>query len=193
MNKDESVKALITDPVLQQRLAKYLVLKCFRNSVLEDLHAGIIPDSKSGDYTDVVVRTPFGEIPWNDLSRLDDAEMKALMIDAVNVTYHLIQELFDEERGGELLLKLAAQYPAPDWNDVDRVFKTLDGKKYVERSLSCAMNTAFQDGGYYEDEYFAAKAYKNGNLHLRFKRADLVEKVNLIIAKRYGSVIGNRA
>lgn len=53
MNKDESVKALITDPVLQQRLAKYLVLKCFRNSVLEDLHAGIIPDSKSGDYTDV--------------------------------------------------------------------------------------------------------------------------------------------
>jgi len=78
-------------------------------------------------------------------------------------------------------------------NDVDRVFKTLDGKKYVERSLSCAMNTAIQDGGFYEDEYFAAKAYKNGNLHLRFKRADLVEKVNLIIAKRYGSVIGNRA
>jgi len=30
-------------------------------------------------------------------------------------------------------------------NDVDRVFKTLDGKKYVERSLSCAMNTAIQD------------------------------------------------
>lgn len=63
MNKDESVKALITDPVLQQRLAKYLVLKCFRNSVLEDLHAGIIPDSKSGGFSDVVVRTPFGEIP----------------------------------------------------------------------------------------------------------------------------------
>jgi len=63
----------------------------------------------------------------------------------------------------------------------------------VERSLSCAMNTAIQDGGFYEDEYFAAKAFKNGNLHLKFKRADLVEKVNLIIAKRYGAAIGNRA
>lgn len=117
INKDESVKALITDSVLQQRLAKYLVLKCFRNSVLEDLHAGIIPDLKSGDFSDVVVRTPFGEIPWNDLSRFDDAEMKSLMIDVVNETYHLIQELFDEERGGELLLKLAAQDPAPGWDD----------------------------------------------------------------------------
>lgn len=117
MNKDESVKVLITDPVLQQRLAKYLVLKCFRNSVLEDLHAGIIPDSKSGDFSDVVVRTPFGEIPWNDLSRLDDAEMKVLMTDVVNQTYHFIQELFDDERGGELLVKLARQDPLPNWDD----------------------------------------------------------------------------
>lgn len=78
-------------------------------------------------------------------------------------------------------------------NDIDRVFKTFDGKRYVERALSCAMNNAIQDGGYYEDEYFAAKAYKNGNLHLKFKRADLVERVNLIIAKRYGATIGDRA
>src|SRR6516225_2319661 len=60
----------IADPALQMRLAKYLVQQCFRNSVLEDLHAGIAPSSKSGDYSDVVVRTPFGEIPWRRLSRL---------------------------------------------------------------------------------------------------------------------------
>lgn len=117
MNKDESVKALITDPVLQQRLAKHLVLKCFRNSILEELHAGKVPESKCGDYSDVVVRTPYGEIPWSELSRFNDVEMKALMVDVVNETYHLIQELFDEERGGELLLKLAAQDPAPEWDD----------------------------------------------------------------------------
>ena len=35
--------ALIVDPVLQQRLAKYLVLQCFRNSVLEDFHSGVAP------------------------------------------------------------------------------------------------------------------------------------------------------
>ena len=116
IEKNESVKALIADPVLQQRLAKHIVLKCFRNSILEDFHAGIVPGSICSDYSDVVVHTPFGEIPWNDLSRLDDTEMKALMVDVVNRTYHLIQELFDEERGGELILKLAERDPAPGWN-----------------------------------------------------------------------------
>lgn len=115
--QDKLVKVLIADPALQQRLAKHLVLKCFRNSVLEDLHAGIVPDSKVGDYTDVVVQSPFGEIQWNDLSRINDDEMKLLMQDVVNHTYHFIQELFDEERGGELLLKLAQRDPAPQWNN----------------------------------------------------------------------------
>lgn len=117
MNNDDAVTALITDPVIQKRLAKYLALKCFRNSALEDLHAGIVPASKSGDYTDVVVHTPVSEIPWNDLSRFDDAEMKALMMDVVNKTYQLVQELFDEQRGGNLLLKLATRDPVPHWDD----------------------------------------------------------------------------
>ena len=60
MDMDDAMKAFIADPVLQKRLAKYCVLRCFRNSVLENLHAGVVPDSMSG----VVVRTPFGEIPW---------------------------------------------------------------------------------------------------------------------------------
>ncbi len=81
-----AVNALITEPVLQQRLAKYLVRECFRNSELENLQAGTVPDSKTGDYSDVVVKTPFGEIPWRDLSRFDDAEMKRLMLDVVNRT-----------------------------------------------------------------------------------------------------------
>lgn len=117
MNTDDAVKALITDPVIQQRLAKHIALKCFRNSILEDLHTGIVPLSKSGDFSDVVVHTPFGEIQWNDLSRFDDAEMKALMVDVVNKTYHLIQELFDAERGGQLLLALAEKDSAPTWDD----------------------------------------------------------------------------
>ena len=53
--RDDAIRVLITDPVLQKRLAKYLVHRCFRNSVLEDLHAGIAPDSKAGDYSDVFV------------------------------------------------------------------------------------------------------------------------------------------
>lgn len=52
--------------------------QCFRNTMLENLHAGITPSSQTGDYTDVVVRSPYGEIPWPRLSRVSDEEMKAL-------------------------------------------------------------------------------------------------------------------
>jgi hypothetical protein len=117
MNVDAAIKAMITDPVVQKRLAKYLVLRCFRISVLENLHGGTFPDSKSGDYTDVVVRTPFGEIPWSKLSRFDDAEMKVLMIDVVNRTYQFIHELFDDEAGAKLLLQLAERDPLPNWEN----------------------------------------------------------------------------
>ena len=114
---DAAVRVLITDPALQKRLAKYLVQRCFRNSVLEDLHAGIAPDSKSGDYSDVMVSTPFGEIPWRELSRFDNAEMRILMIDVVQKSYEFIRELFDKEKCGELLLRLAARDPLPRWED----------------------------------------------------------------------------
>ncbi len=117
MDKNGALKAFIIDPVLQQRLAKYMVLKCVRNSVLEDLHGGTVPDSKLGDYSDVAVHSPFGKIPWPQLSRISDEEMKVLMQDVVNHTYHFIQELFDEERGGELLLKLANRDQVPNWDD----------------------------------------------------------------------------
>jgi len=86
----EIARAISTYPEVLKRLAKYLPQQCFRNTMLEDLHAGITPDSQVGDYTDVVVRSPYGEIPWPNLSRLNDEEMKALMIDVVNKTYHAL-------------------------------------------------------------------------------------------------------
>ena len=60
---NKEVKLLVTDPRLQQRLAKYIVEHCFRNSELENLHAGRVPDSKIGDYSEVFVTTPYGSIP----------------------------------------------------------------------------------------------------------------------------------
>jgi hypothetical protein len=113
---DDCARAFVTDPVLQKRLAKYVVQRCFRNSVLEHLHAGTAPASKAGDYSDVVVVTPFGEIPWRRLSRFDDGEMKILMIDVVQRTYEFIRE-FNEEVGGELLLRLAERDPLPEWKN----------------------------------------------------------------------------
>ena len=54
------------------------------SSVLEDLHAGTTPDSATGDYSDVKVVSPYGEIPWTALSRISDEEMKVLMKDVVD-------------------------------------------------------------------------------------------------------------
>jgi hypothetical protein len=116
LSADKEVRIFLADPVLQQRLAKYLVLQCFRNSTLEDLHAGIAPSSVSGDYSDVTVTSPHGAIPWPKVSRLNDDEMRRLMIDVVDRTYRFIHTLFDENAGGELLLRLAQHDPLPHWN-----------------------------------------------------------------------------
>ena len=64
-----------------------LVQRCVRNTQLENFHAGTFPSSKSGNYDDVKVVSPFGEIPWNEVSRISDQEMKALMIEVVNKVF----------------------------------------------------------------------------------------------------------
>jgi hypothetical protein len=51
------------------------------NTSLEGLHSGITPSSKTGDYSDVKVVTPYGEIEWNKLSRISDVEMRKLMLE----------------------------------------------------------------------------------------------------------------
>ncbi len=73
-------------------LAKTLAMLCVRNTKLEDLHAGITPVSKTGDYSDVMVIDAEGrEIPWTEVSHLDDETMRALMRQIVNrlYTFHL--------------------------------------------------------------------------------------------------------
>jgi hypothetical protein len=52
------------------RFTLALVEQCVRNTFLEELHAGTVPDSAVGDYSDVKVVTPFGEIPWTQLAYL---------------------------------------------------------------------------------------------------------------------------
>src|ERR687898_913591 len=115
MGSSDAIRLFITEPVLQQRLAKLIVLECFRNSALEDLHAGISPCSATGDYSDVLVNSPYGTLSWPQVSRLNDEEMKQLMIDLVDRTYRFIHRMFDEADGGVFLLSLAERDPAPHW------------------------------------------------------------------------------
>jgi hypothetical protein len=39
------------------------------------------------------------------------------MIDVVDRTYHFIHTLFDENTGGQVLLRLAERDPLPHWNE----------------------------------------------------------------------------
>jgi hypothetical protein len=61
MNRN-SARLLAQNPQILKRLAKYMAQQCFRNTVLEDFHAGVTPYSEAGDYSDVVVKTPAGPL-----------------------------------------------------------------------------------------------------------------------------------
>ncbi len=85
-------------------LARLIALHGVRGLVrteLEKLHTGIFPSSKSGDYTDVKVVTPYGEIPWCDLSRISDHEMRVLMLDIEKRIYSTLNKIpiFEKELG----------------------------------------------------------------------------------------------
>ena len=74
------------------KLAKIMAMLCVRNTQLETLHAGLTPITRTGDYSDVVVLDADGRrIPWTEVSRFDEDEMRALMRDIVHrlYTFHL--------------------------------------------------------------------------------------------------------
>jgi hypothetical protein len=119
---------LITDDMPENRstidaqmaaLAKAIAVTCVRNTFLEDLHAGITPSSQAGDYSDVKVVSPYGEIPWHRLSRISDDEMKVLMKEVVNKLYTVLVHLGDAEFLTALLRWGALQ--VPHWDDPEVV------------------------------------------------------------------------
>ncbi len=88
MTKDEEQR-------IAAKIAKTMAMLCVRNTRLEALHEGITPTTHTGDYSDVkVIDAEGNEIPWAEVSRFDQDEMKALMKQVVNriYTFHLKME-----------------------------------------------------------------------------------------------------
>lgn len=74
------------------RLAKLMAMICVRNTRIEELHAGAVPVTHTGDYSDVFITDADGrQIPWTDASHLDDDQMRNLMRQIVDrlYTFHL--------------------------------------------------------------------------------------------------------
>ncbi|WP_254432373.1 hypothetical protein [Magnetospirillum sp. SS-4] len=80
------------------RLAKVMAMMCVRNTKLEDIHAGRVPVTKTGDYSDVIVLDAEGrKIPWPEVSHIDDAQMRELMKEVVNRLYTFHMRFDDPE------------------------------------------------------------------------------------------------
>lgn len=84
-------------------IARLIALHGVRNTELENLHTGITPSSKTGDFSDVFVVTPFGEIPWKNLSRISNVEMRNLMLDVEKKIRNVLKTipLLEKEAGSE--------------------------------------------------------------------------------------------
>jgi hypothetical protein len=112
-----ALSELATSEVVMKRLAKFMAVECFRNSKLEDLHAGIYPSSQIGNYSDVKVVTPYGEISWERLGRFSDDEMKVLMTDVVDRCHEFLSELLDQGSAAAIIERLKLLDPLSRWND----------------------------------------------------------------------------
>ena len=68
------------DDQLRSLLIRTMALLCVRNTLLEDIHAGLTPVTRTGDYSDVTVIDADGRrIPWPSVSHFDDDTMRDLM------------------------------------------------------------------------------------------------------------------
>jgi len=76
-------------------MARHIAHYAIRNSELENLHSGTGPSSKKGDYSDVKVVSPYGEIPWNEVSKISDEEMRKLMLDIEDKLSRIIEGLYN--------------------------------------------------------------------------------------------------
>ena len=76
-------------------LAKTMAMMCVRNTDLENIHSGLTPVTRTGDYSDVKVIDADGrEIPWPEVSHFGDDVMRDLMRQIVNriYTFHLLAD-----------------------------------------------------------------------------------------------------
>ncbi|CNJ26504.1 restriction endonuclease subunit M [Yersinia frederiksenii] len=78
-------------------------------------------------------------------------------------------------------------------SDLDRMLNLLDGKPVPENRNDLAVrldaHISKQHASIFEDEYVKIRYFQKGSGHIIFKRSDLVEKMNDIIAKHHPAKI----
>lgn len=122
-------------------MAKAMALICVRNTQLETLHAGPGPVSHRSDYSDVIVTDADGrQIPWSEVSRISDDEMRELMREIVNRLYTFQLRLGEEEFRDYLDRQLTStrnwDEPRLDWKLAGRTLREATGTDAAEHPAS---------------------------------------------------------
>ena len=85
------------------------------------------------------------------------------------------------------------RYGGDELDDLDRVMHLLDGKP--EPDHTCSVSAALSARSWrdpraqFDRAYLSIKTFKNRNGHVTFRRPDLVEQMNLILAKHHPNAL----
>ena len=75
--------------------------------------------------------------------------------------------------------------------DLDRIFHFLDGQTMTtHRPETLGYRACYGNEDELENAYFRIRIFKNGNAHIYFKRKDLIDQCNRLIAYHYKNQIG---
>jgi hypothetical protein len=115
------------DPDLADTV-RLLVNACVRETFLAELNKGKSPVSPAGDYSDVMVLTPDGAIPWRQVARITDEELQQLTQEVVNKLYTFLW--YQQKQPGTIPAYFRIPYEwEPPQIDADFAY-------YFEKSLS---------------------------------------------------------
>lgn len=103
-----------------------MALLCVRNTCIEDIHSGVEPQSKTGDFSDVHVITPYGEIPWTEVSRITNGEMRKLMKEIVDKIYTFLIRANDTDFLERM--SIYSQQTTHAWDAPENLTKWFTGK-----------------------------------------------------------------
>lgn len=102
----------------RQVLANAIAVDCFRNTNIENIHAGITPISRTGDFSDVyVVDAEGNKISWRNVSRISQEEMRLLNKEISNRVFTLLEDATTVSGARNLIKRLEfAMRCSVDWD-----------------------------------------------------------------------------
>ena len=99
-------------------LANAITVDCFRNTNIENIHAGITPVSQTGDFSDIYVVDATGKkIAWKDVSRISQEKMRLLNKEISNRVFTLLEDAATVSGARNLIKRLEfAMRCSVDWD-----------------------------------------------------------------------------